>query len=253
MLQSCGPLLGPIIGGAIAQGLGWRSTQWFLAVYGGMTLVFLVFALPETLRQKEAVVDAIENVEQQAARCSEKSTEDVESQSITPSRPSATLRRTTTRQSVAQNSKKYLVFLRRAFLDPLKIILLLRYPVVAVTIYYAAITFGSLYVLNISIEDTFSKPPYNFETSIVGLMYIPGSLGYLIASLFGGRWLDHIMKREAMKAGRYDTNGNLIFRPEDRMRENAWAAAFAFPIALIWYGWTAEKGVYWIVPVYVDC
>ena len=30
----CGPLFAPIIGGAIGQRLGWRSTQWFLVVYG---------------------------------------------------------------------------------------------------------------------------------------------------------------------------------------------------------------------------
>lgn len=43
----CGPLLAPIIGGALAEKFGWRSTQWFLAIYGGAVLVFLFFALPE--------------------------------------------------------------------------------------------------------------------------------------------------------------------------------------------------------------
>lgn len=43
----CGPLLAPIIGGALAEKLGWRSTQWFLAIYGGAVLFFLFFALPE--------------------------------------------------------------------------------------------------------------------------------------------------------------------------------------------------------------
>ncbi|RYN16088.1 hypothetical protein AA0115_g12561 [Alternaria tenuissima] len=41
------------------------------------------------------------------------------------------------------------------------------------------------------------------------------------------------MHREAQKAGRYDDKGELIFRPEDRMRENAWIAAFLWPAALI--------------------
>jgi hypothetical protein len=44
----------------------------------------------------------------------------------------------------------------------------------------------------------------------------------------------------------------LVLRPEDRMRENAWIAGFVFPAALVWYGWTAEKGVIWIVPVCYD-
>ena len=135
------------------------------------------------------------------------------------------------------------------FLDPLKIVLWLRFPAVVITVYYAAVTFGSLYVLNVSIQDTFAKPPYNFSTIILGLLYIPNSLGYVLASVFGGRWMDFIMQREAIKAERIGDDGKLIYRPEDRMRENAWLGAILYPAAMIWYGWTAEKGVYWIVPV----
>ena len=43
----CGPLFAPIIGGVLAEKLGWRSTQWFLVIYGGAVLIFLFFALPE--------------------------------------------------------------------------------------------------------------------------------------------------------------------------------------------------------------
>lgn len=42
-----GPLFAPIIGGVLAERFGWRSTQWFLAIYGGVMLIFLFFALPE--------------------------------------------------------------------------------------------------------------------------------------------------------------------------------------------------------------
>lgn len=45
----CGPLFAPIIGGALGQGLGWRSTQWFLVIYGCLTVIAIIFALPETL------------------------------------------------------------------------------------------------------------------------------------------------------------------------------------------------------------
>ena len=138
---------------------------------------------------------------------------------------------------------------RRIFIDPLKILLYLRFPAVLITVYYASITFGSLYLLNISLETTFSKPPYNFSVTIVGLSYIPSSIGYVIASLFGGKWTDTIMAREAKKAGRYEADGKLKYRPEDRMRENAWIAAFLYPAALVWYGWTAEKEIFWLVPL----
>ncbi len=159
------------------------------------------------------------------------------------------LTRTTSRQSVQRKTAKYIKAAKRFFLDPLKIILYLRFPAVLITVYYASITFGSLYLLNVSLQTTFSKPPYNFSTTLVGLTYIPNSIGYVLASLFGGKWTDTIMAREAKRAGRKDENGKLMYIPEDRMRENAWIAAFLYPAALIWYGWTAEKGVFWLVPL----
>jgi predicted MFS family arabinose efflux permease len=61
--------------------------------------------------------------------------------------------------------------------------------------------------------------------------------------------MDFIMKREAVKAKRIGEDGKLVYRPEDRMRENAWLGAMLYPAAMVCYGWTAEKGVYWIVPV----
>ncbi|KAL9135000.1 MAG: hypothetical protein Q9175_003814 [Cornicularia normoerica] len=223
----CGPLFAPIIGGALAEKLGWRSTQWFLAIYGGAVLVFLFFALPETLKATKSPSDA----EKQLAS----------------DRPNLT--RTISRQSVQRKTAKYVKAAKRIFLDPLKIILYLRFPAVLITVYYASITFGSLYLLNVSLQTTFSKPPYSFSATIVGLTYIPNSIGYVLASLFGGKWTDKIMAREAKRAGRYDEKGKLIYRPEDRMRENAWIAAFLYPAALIWYGWTAEKGIFWLVPL----
>ena len=227
----CGPLLAPIIGGALAQRLGWRSTQWFLAGYGGVLLVFLFFALPETLKATKPVLEESEDI------------------ALAVSSAQTTLARTSSRQTMQRRTKKWIKMAKRIFIDPLEIILYLRFPAVLITVYYASITFGALYMLNISLETTFSKPPYNFSTIIVGLTYIPNSVGYFLTSLFGGKWTDTIMAREAKKAGRYDAKGKLIYRPEDRMRENAWIAAFLYPGALIWYGWTAQKGVFWIVPV----
>ncbi len=48
----CGPGLAPIIGGALTQAFGWRSIQWYLAVFGGVVLLLIVFCLPETIRRK---------------------------------------------------------------------------------------------------------------------------------------------------------------------------------------------------------
>ncbi|KAH8718473.1 MFS transporter OpS2 [Beauveria bassiana] len=127
-------------------------------------------------------------------------------------------------------------------------IFLLRHLPILFTSYYAALAFGSLYILNISIQKVFAEPPYGFSVSILGLCYIPSGLGFLLSALFGGKWADYIMKREAKRREVYDERGNLSLKPEDRMMENAWAAAVAFPAAMIWYGWTVDKGVFWVAP-----
>ncbi len=69
--------------------------------------------------------------------------------------------------------------------------------------------------------------------------------------MFGGRWMDQIMAREARKRQK-DSRDPVILLPEDRMRENAWLGALLYPLALIWYGWTAHFGVFWLVPVSVQ-
>lgn len=223
----CGPLIAPIVGGALAERWGWRSTLWFLAVWGAITVILIFLALPETLA-----------VSGQVRQLKEEQMEPIDRQ----------LSRVSSRQ-VIHVTTKWLKYLKMVLLDPLKIILYLRYPPVLLTVYYASITFGSLYVLNVSVEHTFGGSPYNFTTIIVGLLYIPNSLGYVVASTFGGRWMDSIMQREAKKAKRYDENGKLIYHPEDRMRENAWLGAFLYPAGLIWYGWCADRGVFWLAPV----
>ncbi|KAI0101086.1 MFS general substrate transporter [Daldinia grandis] len=42
--------VGPVIGGALAGSLGWRSIFIFLAIYSGVFLILLIILLPETLR-----------------------------------------------------------------------------------------------------------------------------------------------------------------------------------------------------------
>lgn len=219
------PLIAPIVGGALAQGFGWKATMWFLAIYGLVILTMLIFLLPETLarkKQEEAIADA---------------------------EPTAgSIRRMTTRESAKVQTKKLAASAKRIFIDPLSVLLFLRFPPVFITVFTAAIAFGALFISNISIQQKFSQPPYNYNQIIVGLLYLPAGLGYFVASIFGGRWIDRIMTKQAIKANRYDENGKLIYLPEDRFRENMWLANTVYPLGLLMYGWTLNYGVIFIVP-----
>ncbi|KAK4131122.1 MFS general substrate transporter [Trichocladium antarcticum] len=221
-----GPLLSPIIGGALVEAFGWRATMWFLAIYGGVMLLMLLFCLPETLAKPPPPAPLTD-----------------------AATTTAPLQRTSTTRSVALHTRRTAALLKRFFIDPLSVLLYLRHPPVLLTVYLASIAFGALYVLNISIQSTFSTPPYSFAPIPLGLLYLAPSLGYILASTAGGRWLDRIMTREARRAGRYDAaTGRLILLPEDRMRENMWLAATLYPAALVWYGWAAARGVHFMVP-----
>lgn len=104
----CGPLFAPIIGGVLAQTLGWRSTQWFLAIYGAVTLIIIIFAMPETLRKQSPSSAPAQHP----------------SVDTTVARPD--LVRVSTRQSVQVATRTTLKTLRRYFIDPLVVITWLR-------------------------------------------------------------------------------------------------------------------------------
>ncbi|KAK1984820.1 major facilitator superfamily transporter [Colletotrichum cereale] len=225
-----GPLLAPIIGGALSQRFGWQSTMWALSIYGGLVLAMILFCLPETLARPKP------------------SPPPPPARAASDGDKVAALSRTRTTESVKVHSKKAAALLKKSLVDPLSVLLYLRFPPVAITVFFAAITFGALFVVNISVQATFSAAPYGFDQLVVGLFYFPAGLGYFMASLLGGRWLDVIMAREARKAGRYGPDGKLVLLPEDRMRENIWIAATVYPASLIYYGWVVEKGLFWFAP-----
>jgi multidrug resistance protein len=210
-----GPFLAPIIGGALAERWGWRSTMWFVVILAAAMLVMLFLILPETSLRKEE------------------------------SWWSQTNRKIGKRNPLV----KGLIVFRMLAIDPFKALLVLRYPAMFWPMFYIGVVTIYFYILNISIQNTFASSPYNFGILIVGLLYIPSSLGYIVGSVVGGRWMDFVMQRAARKANRWDEDGKPKVFPEERMQENAWLGALLPPAALLWYGWTAQNGVFWLCPV----
>ncbi|OQE05089.1 hypothetical protein PENVUL_c027G05373 [Penicillium vulpinum] len=186
-----GPMFAPIIGGALTMRWSWRSTQWFMVIYGWAVFLVMVFFMPETAT----------NLEQNRCKI---------------------------RNDTASPGKK---------------------PPIVITVYYTSIVFATYYLISVSIEDTFARPPYTWSSIIVGVAYIPGGLGLLVGAIIGGRWQDYIMVRTARKESRYDDKGELILHPVDRLGENCLIAGILFPGALVWWGWTAEKHMFWLIPL----
>lgn len=127
------------------------------------------------------------------------------------------------------------------FIKPLKSLHFLEYPPVALAITFSAISFSTVYFVNMTVEYKYSRPPYNFKPLYIGLLYIPNSVTYFFASIYGGRWVDMLLKRYKEKYG--------ILAPEARISWNVVTSVISFPIALLIFGWCLDKKCHWVTPL----
>jgi multidrug resistance protein len=161
------PCIGPAIGGALSQHLGWRSIFWFLAGFSGACFVLLLLFLPETLRALvgngeikpkmaiyRPVLPVIGEVEME-----------------TPdSEPKATQLQTV-----------------KGTMNPFQ---LLTYPDIVLTLTYTGIVYAVNYTITATISSSFAKVyPYLSETSL-GLCYLTTGAGMILGSTFIGKFLD---------------------------------------------------------------
>lgn len=139
--------------------------------------------------------------------------------------------------SLSTKSQAYLLVIK-----PLHSLKFLTYPPVLCSVLYSSFCFFCLYFLNVSLESLFTGSPYNFGPVIVGCTYLPNSVGYVVSSLVGGRWSDRVVKK--VKA-----RNNGVFIAESRYASHVFLGAFLYPLAIIMFGWTAEKRLGWYVPL----
>ena len=99
---------------------------------------------------------------------------------------------------------------------------------------------GLLYFLSITITSTFHNT-YGWPAEICGLAYTPLGFGFLVGLISVAKTND----RAVVKLIRRD---NGVFEPEMRLPAMIFYSII-LPITFFWYGWAAEKGVFWLVPV----
>lgn len=270
-----GPFLSPIIGGAVALGWGWRATMWVMVIVCGLNLVLIILLLPETLPRDslEAMKMLLRKTMEKDDELTENSLERIAtnlSQNSTRRRQildeetpvdlfMPTILRISTNQSAyskrirereleelesrdPSETKTWQSHLYDYTIRPLHAVVLLTYPPVLLIIAYAGIGFMGTYFFNITISNAYAQDPYNFSPMIVGLLYIPNSVTYLLVSIYGGRWNDWLIKRSARLH-----NGEL--RPESRLSWNIVLAAVIFPPACMIFGWCLDKKQHWVTPL----
>jgi MFS family permease len=127
-------------------------------------------------------------------------------------------------------------FLRLSMIRPLKLLFLS--PIVTILSLFMGMTYGYLYLLFTTFPRVF-EGRYGFTTGTIGLAYIGIGVGSFLGVVITGYTTDRIVVHLSKDGER---------KPEFRLPAMI-PGAFAIPIGLIWYGWSADKGVQYIMPI----
>lgn len=127
-------------------------------------------------------------------------------------------------------------FFIRALVRPTK--MLLFSPIVLILSIYMAIIYGYLYLLFTTLTRVF-EGTYHFSQGNVGLAFLGIGVGSMLGLVIFGALSDRTVKRLAAQGE---------MKPEYRLPPLI-PGSLLIPIGLFWYGWSAEKGIHWIMPI----
>lgn len=231
--------VGPVIGGALADSLGWRAIFWFLTIYSGVFLVCLVLLLPETLRLVVGNGSVLPH-------------------NLIGKFPLNLYQRTTKerwqRDSVgSQHSKKHV-----DILGPVHILLNKQAApiIIFLAIYYA------VWQMSITAMSTLFDDTYHLRETEIGLTFIANGVGSMIGTLVTGKILDIDYGRVKKKFlnNTVGDDGNNMSRadhavdPDQFPLEKARLRLVPFfailqCMTIILFGWTIQFRVHLAVPI----
>ncbi|KAI8890290.1 MFS general substrate transporter [Backusella circina FSU 941] len=209
------PAIGPIVGGYLNQGLGWRSNFWFLTIFTTCVWFAILFGLPETWRP--------------APPSSNKTVVHVEyNEKKSPVK------------DIEHHGKP-----KRKFVNPLSSLKLFLYPNIALVSFFVGLMFFALYINYTTFTRVYTLQ-YGFGSGVVGLCYLTLAGGLVIGSIIGGRSSDKEYIKRVEKAGG-------VGYPEMRIGGFWFIASILFLVATtIAYGWCVEKNVHYAIPLVIQ-
>ncbi|KAK4194175.1 major facilitator superfamily domain-containing protein [Triangularia verruculosa] len=182
-----GPSLGPVIGGAMAQYMGWRSIFWMLTIAAGINFTLMLLFIPETCRK--VVGDGsirppwwCQSVYQWFYYRRHPSVP----QNLNSLEKSAY----TTDEGKLKYATSHL-FSAFALLRELELVLLL---IIGGTV------FTGVYAVGTAMPKLFDEL-YDFDPLKIGLMYLPLAGGSILAVVFVGPGMNWNLRRHARKLG----------------------------------------------------
>lgn len=236
-----GPSLGPIIGGALTQGLGWRAVFWFLVIWGSIIFLAFLFLFKDTFRKERSTT--YQNVlnrrlqEQQPSEAKDESREisEKELQVNDESSNQTSLKDIEGQPTVIPASAIREVKLSIADVNPFP-------PYLSIISrknnFAILIASGLIFAFSFSIAYTCARTLsmyYNYDALKTGLVLLAYGIGCVAGSILGGRWSDRTLAR--LKAA----NGGISF-PEMRL-ESTKVAMLWLPLSVIGYAWVCQERV----------
>ncbi|KAF1997756.1 major facilitator superfamily transporter [Amniculicola lignicola CBS 123094] len=207
-----GPVVGPVVGGFLAQAAGWRWLFWLVAISGGAAALAAAVVLRES------------------------------NPAVLLKRKAARLRKTTGNPNLRSKLDQGLTtqqLLARAVVRPSKLLFLS--PVCGLFCLYNAFVYAIIYLFFTTFPFLF-EGVYHFSEGMVGLSYIGTGIGFMAGMLTYGMTSDKLIQRLTKKYGVERP------KPEYRLPLTIFASPF-IPAGLFIYGWTAEHHVHWAVPM----
>lgn len=184
-----GTSAGPLIGGAMAQYLGWRSIFWLLAILGGVTLLGLFLFFPESCRtivgDGSVRPPRLYDTPWQLLRASCHGG----SGTMPTSTPNDESREVAVRNSPRLGAKT--VFASFILLNNLEFGFLLA---------YGALMFASIYAYATALPSQMAQV-YGYDSFQIGLMYLPMVGGTIVAVGFVGKVMNWNYARHAIGMG----------------------------------------------------
>lgn len=235
------PTLAPIIGGVLAEHLGWHSVFWFLLILSAVYFVPLALFFPETCR---SVVGDGSVEPPKWNRClwdmirrKKKSQEDeVEEGKASPP---------DNKQAEDQQAEKGATKRRRK-VDIFGTLTIIRDPETAIILFYMGLIYAGFYAISTTLTVQFHAI-YGLSSTLQGLLFIPQAVGSVCASLTNSRLLDGNYRRHARRAGvAVDRRKQVDLRdmPIERARLEIGMPVFAVgAVSIVVYGWLLQARV----------